>query len=170
MAFEFDVSDVPFDVSDVPFDVPKKNHDMSSDINTSEFCENEEVVITDDLLHGLEELGLGHDFEVIEVETIVGENNSLGKKEKSEDYFEANGDIPQNNFNPFHNHGPILKELPGFEEMNEMVDNGQSTCLLFGCNAEVKTSGVNKKKMTPWYFLCSEHQENVTKKYGYGPK
>lgn len=166
MAFEFDMPDVLFDV-------PKKNHDMPS----SEFCElNEDVVIPEDLLQELGKLGLGHEvteetsFELIEVETIVGENNSLGKKEKSEDYFEANRDIPQNNLNPFHNDGPILKELPGFEEMNEMVDNGQSTCLLFGCKEKVKTSGVNKKKMTPWYFLCSEHQENVTKKYGYGPK
>jgi hypothetical protein len=128
--------------------------------------EQKEIVITknvlDDLLSNLS---------LDEVETVVEKDTALGVEEKSENYYEAIGDPKKlRQLSPWTPDGPILKILPNYFEMFQMVDDEQCVCLLHGCKKEVSTQKINRDSMSPWYFMCREHRIEVTERYGYGPK
>jgi len=91
------------------------------------------------------------------------------KPESSENYFEACGSPGKiSKLSPWTPDGPIVKSLPGFFKMSQMIADGTCICLLLGCDEEVFTQNIKNLGATPRYFMCREHRAEVKKRYGYG--
>lgn len=126
----------------------------------------DEIVITKDALEMLiSNLSLNE----IEEVTIGKECLEDKKPDSSENYFEACGSPRKiRNLSPWTPDGPIVKSLPGFFKMSQMIDDGTCVCLLLGCDEEVFTQNIKNINVTPRYFMCREHRAEVKKRYGYG--
>lgn len=126
----------------------------------------QEIVITKDALEALLS-GMTLD----EIEEVTDGSIGDEKLVANENYFEACGSPGKlQKLSPWTPDGPILKSLPGYFKMGQMIQNQYCECLLLHCEEEVFTKNIDNLGVTPWYFLCREHREEVTERYGYGTK
>jgi hypothetical protein len=73
---------------------------------------------------------------------------------------------------PWDKNGPILKKLPGFNDMEAFIKKRICVCLLLHCQNDVLTKHIDIESLeiTPFNFLCRNHKEEVAEKYGYNLK
>ena len=130
-----------------------------------ELVNNDEIVITRDALEMLIS-----NLSLDEIEEVTNGNECIDGKEPecSENYFEACGSPRKiSKLSPWTPDGPILKSLPGFFKMNQMIDDRTCVCPLLGCDKEVFTQNIKRSSATPRHFMCREHRAEVAERYGY---
>lgn len=91
------------------------------------------------------------------------------------DFFEiGDGCDPEEikKLSPWDKNGPILKKLPDLKEMEAFIKKKICLCLLLHCQNDVLTKNIDIESLeiTPWNFLCRNHKEEVSEKYGYNPR
>jgi hypothetical protein len=154
-----------------------KNDDGKNNLEDlpDELCLDEVVTIKNgDCKDNLEDL-----LDELCLDEVVTIKNDDGKESSDDDLFEkekvfyevGRGCNPEEilKLEPWNKKGPILKRLPNFNEMEDFIKKKKHMCLLLHCENIVVTKNIKiySFKITPWDFLCLDHQNEVAKRYKY---
>lgn len=168
-----DTRDSDFRKPSLPTIRPKSSPVLSTFLNKTPTKNNELEIEEKDFEELLAELYLD---EVVTIKKDDGKNSSDDNFSDNErtfyDFFEiGDGCDPEEikELSPWDKNGPILKKLPGFNEMEAFIKKKICVCLLLHCQNDVLTKhiDIDSLEITPWNFLCRNHKEEVAEKYGY---